>query len=58
MNICCKEEDYEYVEVTYSNEKTHIKCICKTCKSYIAFVKREEIDGGLIKKEIKPRPLF
>ena len=57
MNPCCKQEDYEYVEVMYSNIKIHIKCTCKICFSYIAFVKREEVDEKLIKK-LKTKPLF
>ena len=56
-NPCCKQEDYEYVEVMYSNIKIHIKCVCKTCKSYIAFVKRDEVDEKLVKK-IKTKPLY
>jgi hypothetical protein len=50
MNVCCIEENYEYQEIRYSNEKIHVKCVCKVCHSYIAFVKREEIDERLIKK--------
>lgn len=57
MNVCCIENNYEYHEIRYSNEKIHVKCVCKECKSYIAFVKREEIDEKLIKK-FKTKPLF
>ena len=57
MNQCCTEENYEYHEVMYSNIKIHIKCTCKICFSYIAFVKREEVDEKLIKK-LKTKPLF
>ena len=57
MGICCTEDNYEYHEVEYSNNKIHYKCICGVCKSYVKFVKLEEIDKKIIKIP-RPRSLF
>ena len=54
MNICCKQENYVYTEVTHSDGTKHIKCTCKECNSYIGYIKREflnEEDIRIIKSK-------